>query len=78
MPAFGGVFGAGVDQVEGDALEVFLRGGEGFQAFVDVVEAAKEVQGFIVQRLEAEADAVDAGLREIGELAGFDRGGVGF
>jgi hypothetical protein len=36
------------------------------------VGTAEKAQGCVVERLEAERDAVDAGRGEIGEAGGFD------
>ena len=77
LPVGFALAGAGVDEVETDPIEHRLRGGERGQPFGDVMRAAEEMQCLILQRLQAERDAVDPGGGQIGKARGLYRIGVG-
>ncbi len=76
-PGLGRLAGPAIDQVERMAGEGLLRYGERPQRLVDGMLAAEEFQRRDIERLHAERHAIDAGLRQLGEAAGLDRGRVG-
>src|SRR6185369_15325553 len=57
----------GVDQVETDATDRRLGRLQRAQSLVRGMGAAEKSERLIVEALQAEADAIDAGLGEIGE-----------
>ena len=71
------VAGERVDEVEADAVDRALRGGERALALVGGVGAAEEGEAGVVEALQAEADAVDPGAGEVGEVGGLGAVGVG-
>ena len=77
LPVLGPLTGQSIDQVEADAAEMALRGLQRRQSLPDAVGAAQEGEGAVVQALQAEADAIDPGCREIGKTRGLDRRWVG-
>ena len=68
---------AGIDQVEGVALEIFPGDRDRIQRFLRRVHPAERFEVGIVQRLHAERDAVHPGRPEIAEAAGLDAGRIG-
>ena len=69
--------GAGVDEIEGGAVE--SRGGdvEGAQCLLRRMQAAEQLQIGVVQRLHAERDAIDARRAIAPETRGLDAGRIG-
>src|SRR5688572_1856898 len=63
--------GQRVDEVEIDPPEMALGDVERGKALGRRMGAAEEAQSGVVQRLESEADPVDAGTGEIGEASRF-------
>src|SRR3546814_12399402 len=59
-----------IDQVERDAPERGLRGGEGAQTLGHIMHADSKAQGIIVESLNAEGPAVDPPLSPRGEELG--------
>ena len=55
-----------------------LRDFERLPAFARRMGAAEEGERFVVETLQTEREAVDAGRREVGEARRLDRIGVGF
>ena len=76
-PGSGVLPGPGIDQVERDPWEGRQREVEGRQGLNDTVLAAEEGEGGRIKSLDAERDAVDAGLAKGPEPGGLDRGRVG-
>src|SRR6476619_4416121 len=75
-PAVLGIAGERVDEVEADAPNMLLGGGERRKAFASGMGAAEEGEGLVVEALKAERDAVDPGAGEIGEAGGLHRARV--
>ena len=69
--------GAGIDQVEGEAREGRARHLDRRARGGDVMKAAEEAEVVVVERLDAERDAVDAGGAVAAETLGLDAGGIG-
>ena len=76
-PGLGGLIGAGIDQIEGIALERTARDRNRVQRLTRAMQTPEHLQRRIVQRLHAERDAVDAGAAIAGETRGFHTGGIG-
>ena len=70
--------GTRVDEVKRDAVEMRVRNGECGDGLGRGVDAPKRLQDIVAQRLHAERDAIDAGLRVAREAAGLNAAGVGF
>ena len=68
----------GIDQVERVAIENAARDADRIERFARGVHAAKLGEHAIVERLDAERDAVDAGGAVAAEAGGFDAGRIGF
>ncbi len=66
-----------VDQVEADAPEMLLRGFQRGKAVARRVGAAEEAKRRVVEALQPEREAVDAGGLEIRKSRRFDRVGIG-
>jgi hypothetical protein len=67
-----------VHQVEVEGLEMLAGQLRGTLGFVGAVDAAEGFQVIVVEALDAERQAIDAGGAETGKLLGLDRAGVGF
>jgi hypothetical protein len=76
-PIGDGLVRPGVDQVEADSVEMPVRRPDGIECLGDVVSPAEKGEVAIVQRLDAERDAVHPGVGEGGEAPGLDAGRVG-
>ncbi len=69
---------AGVDQIERDTRQVAGGKGERRRGFGGGMAATEEGEGVVVEGLNAEGEAIDAGQTITGEAFGFGRGRVGF
>ena len=69
--------GAGVDEVERSAREDRRRGLDRLDRFGDVVTAAERLEVGVVERLDADRQAVDAGGAIAAEAPRLDAGGIG-
>ena len=72
-----GLAGEGVHQVEVDALEVRARGFDRAPGLVAAVDAADLRQHGVVEALDAERQAIDAGGAVVAEACRLDRARVG-
>ena len=77
-PGFDRLARPGIDQVEGIAREVPAGRCDGGDRLVGRMLTAEEAQRWRIERLHAQRHAIDAGLGQRGEAAGFDRGRIGF
>ena len=68
---------AGIDQVEGHAREDVARQPDRLQRICDIVQPAEEFQVPVVQRLDAERHAVDAGRAIAAEARRLDARRIG-
>ncbi len=77
-PGGEGLVLAGVDQVDGDAVEGGLCDGDGICGLVHAVHPAEAAEVLRVKRLNSKGNAVDTGFGVTVEPGGLDAAGVGF
>jgi hypothetical protein len=70
--------GQAVHQIQIERLEMLTGQLGGALRFGGTVDAAERLQMFVIETLDAERQAIDAGIAKAGELGGFDRARVGF
>ena len=76
-PSGGRLPGPGIDEVEGEALEMRRRDPHGGERLGGRMRAPEPAQVGVVQRLHAERDPVDAGGAIAREALGLDAGRIG-
>src|SRR5690606_3898778 len=76
-PGGGGLAGAGVDQVDRQPVEGARGQVDGAARLGGGMVAAQEGQGGVIERLNPQRQAVDAGVGQGRETAGLGVGGVG-
>ena len=77
LPGRGRLVRAGVDEVERETLEDRAGDRDRLHRLLGGVQAAERLEIGVVHRLDAERDAVDAGLLVAREAVGLDAGRVG-
>ncbi len=77
-PARDSLAGPRIDQIETEARKMPARDIEGREPLACAMGPAEEFERAIVERLDAERDAVDAGVRQCGEIRRLHRGRIGF
>ena len=73
LPVVDGLARERIDEVEGKPGNRFPRRLDGAPGLVRMMAAAEELQRFVVEGLDADGEAVDAGIGEGGEQGGFRR-----
>ena len=77
LPGFHRLLGPCIDQVEGHARKDLTRETDGFERIRHVMQSAEKAQVGIVQCLDPERNAVDAGSPVAVKAGRLDAGGVG-